>query len=277
MTTLADRIIQVARAEVGVREEPMGSNTGKRVMEYQATTSLAATQKTGWAWCDAFRRWVEKQAGVPDEDNLGSASTAVTCQLARARGWLSPYPKLGAAIIWCGKHVGTVVGMDAAAAGAAAAGRQQGMVFTVEGNSGDAVTPHTRAVVGAMFVVNPDLGDVLEAPRLYWIDDPGAKYVIRGPWKKEKSADKTLAGLSDPLRRRAVKRHTGDGKWVLRIGDPPRRGPFLDPAQRDDRLARLEKTLGRRLVPRSTASQLPPGTTTLPAPSGSPEGLGKTT
>lgn len=264
MTTIADRIVEISRAELGVAEQPPGSNTGPRVIEYQSTTSLAKTDPTGWAWCDAFYRWLQEQAGVPAEQNVGSASTDVTCQLAHARGWIRATPAIGAGIIWCGKHIGTVVGIG------------DGVVYTVEGNSGDAVTAHTRAIAGAMFIVPPYLGTVLVPPRIYWIDDPGATYVIRGPWAREKSAEKVKAGLSEALQRRAEILHTGEGKYVLRIGEPPRRGPFLDEAKRDQKLARLEKTLVRKLVPRSTVSKLP---ATVPAstPAGPAEGLGKTT
>ena len=178
MTTIADRIIEIARAELGVTEVPPGSNTGPRVKQYQSTTSLASTIPTGWAWCDAFYRWLQEQAGVPAELNVGSASTFVTCQLAKARGWLRSTPAIGAGIIWCGVHVGTVVGIG------------EGVVYTIEGNSGDAVTAHTRAIAGAMFIVPPYLGTALVPPRLYWIDDPGARFVIKGPWLKQRSAEK---------------------------------------------------------------------------------------
>jgi hypothetical protein len=263
MTTLADRIVAVCTAEIGVAEVPLGSNTGPRVLEYQASTSYAKTQRTGWPWCDAFYKWVQDQA-APGKPNAGSASTAVSCQIARQNGWLTTTPKVGCGIIWCGTHVGIVVGIG------------DGVVYTIEGNSGDKVTPHTRAIAGAQFIVPDWLDEVVKPPRLYWIYDPGASYVIRGPWAKLKSAEKQKACLKEALQRRATVLRTGDGKYVLRIGEPPRRGPFLDPAKRDDVLERLEKTLGRKLVPRSTVSKENPATA-APLPAGSAEGLGKTT
>ena len=51
-------IIRVAKAEIGV-EEVDGTNSGKRVKEYQSSTSLGGT---GWPWCAAFVCWVVKQA-----------------------------------------------------------------------------------------------------------------------------------------------------------------------------------------------------------------------
>lgn len=264
MTTLADRIVAVCENEIGITEVPLGSNTGVRIIEYQASTSYSKTQRTGWPWCDAFYTWVQDKA-APGKPNAGSASTALSCQIARQKGWLTTTPKIGCGIIWCGVHVGIVVGIG------------DGVVYTVEGNSGDKVAARTRAIAGAMFIVPDWLDDVVQPPRLYWIDDPGAKYVIKGPWAKEKAAEKAKAGLKDALRRRATVLRTGDGKYVLRIGDQPRRGPFLNAAQRDDRLERLEKTLGRQLVPRSTVSKANPAAPAPPRPSGPPEGLGKTT
>ena len=52
-------IVSIAKAEVGVREEPKDSNRGKRVQEYQAATWLDGT---GWPWCAAFVDWVLRDA-----------------------------------------------------------------------------------------------------------------------------------------------------------------------------------------------------------------------
>ncbi len=48
--------------EVGVKEEPAGSNSGPRVRQYQAATNLGGT---GWPWCAAFVCWCYKTAGKP--------------------------------------------------------------------------------------------------------------------------------------------------------------------------------------------------------------------
>jgi hypothetical protein len=55
---LPEAIIKIATAELGV-EEVNGSNSGKRVKEYQAATSLGGT---GWPWCAAYVCWVVKAA-----------------------------------------------------------------------------------------------------------------------------------------------------------------------------------------------------------------------
>ena len=254
MSTIADRVVAVARDEVGVAEAPLGSNTGPRVLEYQGATALAGT---GWPWCAAFVEWVWERAGLLDHP--ANPSTYWMCRIAAGRDELVDTPKVGGAIIWCGTHVGLVVGIGA------------GVVYTVEGNASDRVMEKTRAIAGARFINPKGLGDITEPPRIYWIDDPGAKYVVKGPWDREAYALNTKAGLSDALQRRADVLRTGDGRWVLRIGDDPRRGPFLNPVRRDEVLELLEKSLGRQLVPRSTVA---PNDLTNPAAPA--EGLGKT-
>lgn len=253
---VADKIVDVARGEVGVQEVPLGSNSGPTVVQYQRSTVLDGT---GWPWCAAFVEWVWEVSGLTDHP--ANPSTYWMCRIAEARGELSDTPKVGGAIIWCGTHTGIVVGIG------------QGVVFTVEGNASDRVMEKTRAIAGARFINPRDLGDVIEPPRHYWIDDPGARYVIRGPWKKESYADKAKAELSDALQRRAEKLRMGDGRFLLRIGEKPRRGPFLRMEERDRVLEILETSLGRQLIPRSTVSLPNPVTTTT----GSAEELGKTT
>lgn len=51
---LSEAIVEIATAEIGV-EEINGTNSGKRVKEYQSATDLGGT---GWPWCAAFVCWV---------------------------------------------------------------------------------------------------------------------------------------------------------------------------------------------------------------------------
>lgn len=62
-TSVVGKMIELARAEVGVREHPKDSNRGKRVEEYQAATWLDGT---GWPWCAAFICWLCREAGMGD-------------------------------------------------------------------------------------------------------------------------------------------------------------------------------------------------------------------
>lgn len=56
------KALAIAQKELGVKEQPPGSNSGPRIREYQAATSLGGT---GWPWCMAFVCWCFKQAGKP--------------------------------------------------------------------------------------------------------------------------------------------------------------------------------------------------------------------
>jgi hypothetical protein len=60
--THREKALKFAQKEVGVKEQPAGSNSGPRVRQYQAATSLGGT---GWPWCMAFVCWCFKQAGHP--------------------------------------------------------------------------------------------------------------------------------------------------------------------------------------------------------------------
>lgn len=55
---LVSLLLSLAEKEIGTREE--GTNTGKRVREYQAATNL---EGTGWPWCSAFLVWLFREAG----------------------------------------------------------------------------------------------------------------------------------------------------------------------------------------------------------------------
>jgi hypothetical protein len=76
--TTRQRVVRVAVGEVGVKEHPAGSNRGKRVDEYTATTG---TQ--GQPWCAAFVTWVWLQCGVM-LDGFNTAYCPSWVQTARA-------------------------------------------------------------------------------------------------------------------------------------------------------------------------------------------------
>ena len=61
--SIQQKVVRIAKAEIGVKEEPAGSNSGPRVREYQNTTVLAGT--TGWPWCGAFTNFCYAKAGRP--------------------------------------------------------------------------------------------------------------------------------------------------------------------------------------------------------------------
>jgi hypothetical protein len=138
------------KTELGVRE--VNDNSGKRVMQYQAATTLGGTH---FPWCAALDAFViretEKQTGV-DIPWSFSASCDVLLADAKARGLLRSQPQVGDIFVVRAKtshgysetdgiHTGAVVGV-------------RGPKFdTVEGNTnndggreGVAVMAHERDV-----------------------------------------------------------------------------------------------------------------------------------
>ena len=251
MTAL--KAVEVATREVGVAEDPPGSNRGPRVQTYQAATTLAGT---GWPWCAAFVQWVWTQAGV--ETDCCSASTEAMWLMGRAKGWLSDTPLPGCAILWRGVHTGIVVAVG------------DGVVETVEGNSGDQVARRTRAIgQGETYLIPPSIRSTAgQVGRVYWLEDTGARPRLVGPWRTRAWAEARLRRIRPGLQPRL--QATTKGRWVILTGPRRRYGPWATPQQRDRAAAVLEKRLGHPLRPYSTP--------TLAGPvGGAAEAIGKTT
>ena len=60
---MLDRLIAIARSQVGVRESG-GNNRGERIREYQSATELPAG---AWPWCAAFTSWCIRE-WIKDKD-----------------------------------------------------------------------------------------------------------------------------------------------------------------------------------------------------------------
>lgn len=80
-----EKLLGGALADVGVHEEPLGSNTGKKVREYQASTWLGGT---GWPWCVAFCVYHALKAGFK-LPYLGAGAYA-WLDWAKRAGWVVP-------------------------------------------------------------------------------------------------------------------------------------------------------------------------------------------
>ena len=61
--------LQVAQSQIGVHEQPLGSNTGPEVNQYLASVGL----KPGNSWCAAFVYWCYQQAA----QSLGMANPVI--------------------------------------------------------------------------------------------------------------------------------------------------------------------------------------------------------
>lgn len=65
--TALQRVLEIARAEIGTKEMP-GKAANPRILEYHQNTKLRAISDE-IAWCSAFVNWVLKQAGIEGTDS----------------------------------------------------------------------------------------------------------------------------------------------------------------------------------------------------------------
>ena len=151
MSKLLENVVAIAAAEVGVTEEPPGSNQGKRVNEYLLSVGLGP----GFSWCAAFIVWVYKRAyagqlagcpivptgGVMDHYRRAPAKAKITAAQARANPALVRPGVIG--ILLLDKHTG-------AGHTYIVTGRNGVNLETVEGNTAPASAANagTREGVG---------------------------------------------------------------------------------------------------------------------------------
>lgn len=91
-TTCAQKLIKIASGEIGVTENPWGSNRGARVSTYQSVTGAY-----GAAWCVSFYQWVLRGAGKgPIADR--TAGVFYLEHWAQSRGWVHARPVVGAGV-----------------------------------------------------------------------------------------------------------------------------------------------------------------------------------
>jgi uncharacterized protein (TIGR02594 family) len=71
-TTSSDWM-EIAGAELGIREDARAGHHTQRILEYHATTTLKATSDE-IAWCSSFVNWVLKEAGVKGTNSAAAKS-----------------------------------------------------------------------------------------------------------------------------------------------------------------------------------------------------------
>jgi cell wall-associated NlpC family hydrolase len=132
----AQGMIAAARGELGVTEQPPGSNEGPRIRDYRA----ASGSPPPGPWCAYFVSWAARQAGMPlGNSGEGFGSVDALYSWAQGAGRTTQDPKPGDLIVW-NEHVGIVEGV-----------LPDGRLQTIEGNSSNMVArrTHTRdGVVG---------------------------------------------------------------------------------------------------------------------------------
>jgi CHAP domain len=132
--TAGQRALAAAQAEVGVAEQPPGSNDSPRIAEYRTATAGSGVGP----WCAYFTSWAAAQAGAPvGEVGQGFGSVSALYDWAQRTGHAIPAgngvaPSPGDLIVWGGRHIGIVESVD-----------PDGSIHTIEGNSSNAVSRRT--------------------------------------------------------------------------------------------------------------------------------------
>jgi hypothetical protein len=250
---VGDRVMDAARRELGVHESPWGSNSGQRVRQYQAATTLGGT---GWPWCGAFAEWVYKAAGVNDDDLAHQATSEIAVRAYRA-GAVVSYPVVGGMICWPGTHVALIEKVY-----------NRTTVGTIGGNEGDAVRRNTRSNAGAIYIAPRAIRQGAVAPpdptRIYGFQDPKGAVLAPGSWRTKAFALNARRKLGTLGRRAKVTKR--GGKWRILM---PAEYRYISRKDRDRDMALRGAETGRRMRPISRT------VTTLDRSQVVTQGLGK--
>jgi hypothetical protein len=146
-TNAGQAILNAVRGEVGVAEQPPGSNDSPRIAQYRQATAGSGVGP----WCAYFVSWAARSAGAPiGEQGQGFGSVEQVWDWAQRSGKAIPAgtgpsgaprdsltartqpPQTGDLIVWGGRHIGMVESVD-----------PDGTIHTIEGNSSDRVSQRT--------------------------------------------------------------------------------------------------------------------------------------
>ena len=131
-TAAGQAVLNAVRGEVGVAEEPKGSNDSPRISQYRQATAGSGVGP----WCAYFVSWAARQAGVPLGDSgQGFGRVDDVYAWGQRTGKAIPAgsapPQPGDLIVW-DEHIGVVENV-----------LPDGRIQTIEGNSSDQVARRT--------------------------------------------------------------------------------------------------------------------------------------
>jgi hypothetical protein len=133
-TSAGQAIVNLVRNEIGVKEQPPGSNDAPRIAQFRQATAGSGVGP----WCAYFTSWAAREAGVPLGDNgQGFGRVDDVYAWAQKTGKAIPNtggdvkPQPGDLIVW-DEHIGVVESVEA-----------DGTIKTIEGNSSDQVAQRT--------------------------------------------------------------------------------------------------------------------------------------
>jgi CHAP domain len=132
-TPAGQAMVNLARAEIGVAEQPPGSNDSPRIAQFRQATAGAPGPGP---WCAYFVSWAAREAGVPIGDaGQGFGRVDDVWAWGQSAGKAIPagsgQPQPGDLIVW-DEHIGIVESVGA-----------DGSIHTIEGNSSDRVSQRT--------------------------------------------------------------------------------------------------------------------------------------
>src|SRR3954468_15364175 len=104
-TPAGQAALAAAEAEVGVSEQPPGSNDSPRIAQYRQAT--AGSPGAG-PWCAYFASWAARQAGAPLGDyGQGFGRVDDVWSWAQSAGRTTKDPQPGDLVVW-DEHIGIV-------------------------------------------------------------------------------------------------------------------------------------------------------------------------
>jgi hypothetical protein len=133
-------LVAAAQREVGVAEQPPGSNDSPRIAAYRRATAGSGVGP----WCAYFTSWAAREAGMPLGDNgQGFGSVDALYSWAQRAGRAVPngpgvVPRPGDLIVW-DEHIGIVESVQ-----------PDGSIATIEGNSSDRVSRRVHPASSAL-------------------------------------------------------------------------------------------------------------------------------
>jgi cell wall-associated NlpC family hydrolase len=120
------RALDIAKTQLGVTEQPPGSNDGPQISMYR---SAVAGSYAGAPWCAYFVSWAAAQAGAPlGPTGQGLGSVSEITDWAKSTGRFTQTPQPGDLILFGTEHVGIVESVN-----------PDGTLTTVEGNTSNGV------------------------------------------------------------------------------------------------------------------------------------------
>jgi hypothetical protein len=128
-TPAGQAMVRLAQQEVGVSEQPPGSNDSPRIAQYRQATAGSGVGP----WCAYFVSWAARQAGAPLGDaGQGFGRVDDVWSWAERSGKAIPAgtgtPQPGDLVVW-DEHIGLVESV-----------KPDGSITTIEGNSSDQVS-----------------------------------------------------------------------------------------------------------------------------------------